>query len=171
MRSMRALSTGFGSVVVSLTVATAALAQAPAGQAPAPGAQGQGGRGGQPPPPPQNLQILPKDIPRPELLATMRGYAAALGVMCNYCHIQEGQGGRNDMASDEKTPKKTARVMMQLTARVNEQLATGLGKTAADVTKVQCWTCHRGKAIPENPPPPPPPAQAPGGGAGAAPGH
>jgi hypothetical protein len=50
---------------------------------------------------------------------------------------------------------------------VNDTLASGLGKSAADVTKVQCATCHRGEAIPKTPPPPPPPATA---GGGAAPG-
>jgi hypothetical protein len=125
-------------------------------QQPAQGGQGRGG----PPPPPQNLQILPKDIPRQELVATMRGIAQGLGVQCNYCHVQEGQGGRNDFASDEKQPKETARVMMQMTQHVNETLSTGIGKTAADVTKVQCFTCHRGKTIPEAPPPLPPPGAA-----------
>ena len=62
------------------------------------------------------------------------------------------------MATDEKAPKKTARVMMQMMAHVNETLAAGLGKAAADVTKVECATCHRGEAIPKTPPPPPPPA-------------
>ena len=60
--------------------------------------------------------------------------------------------------SDEKPPKKTARVMMQMTAHVNEMLAGELGKPAADITKVQCATCHRGSAIPkvEMPAPQPP---------------
>ena len=35
-------------------------------------------------------------------------------------------------------------------------------KSAADVTKVQCATCHRGEAIPKTPPPPPPAAPAAG---------
>src|SRR5262245_5467789 len=107
-------------------------------QAPAQGAGGQGGRGGAPQPPPQNLQVLPKDTPREQVVATMRTFTQGLGVECNYCHVQEGRGGRNDMAADEKQPKKTARVMMQMMAHVNEMLATGIGKTAADVTKVQC---------------------------------
>jgi len=151
MNPIRAI-VGSGAFVFAAFFATTALAQAPA-----PGGAAQAGRGG-PPPPPQNLQILPKDIPRAELLTIMRGYAAGLGVMCNYCHVQEGQGGRNDMASDEKPPKKTARLMMQMTTHVNDELAAGLGKPAADVTKVQCATCHRGEAIPKTPPPPPPPA-------------
>src|SRR5439155_7866680 len=153
------VSVGIGAFV--LTAAVAGLfAEAPAqgGAAQA----GAGGRGGQPPAAPTNLQVLPKDIPREELIATMRGYTAGLGVQCNYCHIQEGRGGRNDFASDEKAPKKTARVMLQMMNHVNDTLATCLGKSAVDVTKVQCATCHRGEAIPKTPPPPPPPAAAAG---------
>ena len=100
---------------------------------------------------------MPKDIARPELLATMRLFNQALGVQCNYCHVQEGDGGRNDMASDEKPPKNTARVMMRMMARVNDTLPTDLGRTAASVTKVQCITCHRESAIPKIPDPPPAP--------------
>jgi hypothetical protein len=65
------------------------------------------------------------------------------------------------MASDDKQTKKTARVMLQMVSHVNEMLATGIGKPAAEVSKVQCATCHRGKPIPETPEPPPAPAPAP----------
>jgi Photosynthetic reaction centre cytochrome C subunit len=156
MKAVR-LTIGMGALVLTMCVGTVLFAQAPAQGGGAP-AQGRGG----PPAPPQNLQILPKDISRADMLATMRGFTAGLGVQCNYCHVQEGRGGRNDMASDEKQPKKTARVMMQMMAHVNETLAAGIGKPAADITQVECATCHRGEAIPKNPPPPPPPA-APGG--------
>ena len=59
--------------------------------------------------------------------------------------------------------------MITMMNHVNETLASSLGKSAADVTKVQCATCHRGEAIPKNPPPPPP-AAAPAGGQAPAPG-
>jgi photosynthetic reaction center cytochrome c subunit len=157
---MRLIRVSVGIVAFALTTTVAGLfAQAPAQG----GGQAAAGRGG-PPPAPTNLQVLPKDISREQLLATMRGYTAGLGVQCNYCHVQEGRGGRNDLASDEKPPKKTARVMMKMMANVNDTLASNLGKTPADITKVECVTCHRGEAIPKNPPPPPP-AAAPGGGA------
>jgi photosynthetic reaction center cytochrome c subunit len=156
MRLIR-VTVGIGAFI--LTTAVAGLFA----QAPAQG--GQAGGRGQAPPPPQNLQVLPKDISREELIGTMRGYTAGLGVQCNYCHVQEGRGGRNDFATDEKQPKKTARVMITMMSHVNETLASGIGKPAADITKVQCVTCHRGEAIPKNPPPPPPPAAAAGGGA------
>jgi hypothetical protein len=148
-------------VTMSLTAATGW-----AGQQPPAGAQ-PGGPGRGTPPPPQNLQILPKDIAREQLQNIMRGIAQGLGVQCSYCHIAEGRGGRNDFATDEKQPKKTARVMMQLTQHINETLSSGIGKPAADVTRVGCFTCHRGKAIPDPVPPVAPPAQqAPGGAPG-----
>ncbi len=109
---------------------------------------------------PTNLQVLPKDIARADLLATMRSFTQALGVDCTYCHVREGRGGRNDMASDEKATKLTARVMMRMVDHVNETLASDLGKPAADVVKVECATCHRGQAIPKVEPPAAPPAAA-----------
>src|SRR5215471_20299980 len=127
------VSVGIGAFI--LTAAVAGLfAQAPAqGNAAQPGGAGRG----QAPPPPQNLQVLPKDISREELLGTMRGYTAGLGVQCNYCHVQEGRGGRNDFATDEKQPKKTARVMITMMSHVNDTLASGIGKPAAEIIKVQ----------------------------------
>ena len=136
-------------------ISASVFAQAPAGQQAA-------GRGQAPAP--TNLQVLPKDIARPELLEIMRGFSGGLGVQCNYCHVMEGRGGRNDMAADEKQPKKTARVMMQMTMHANEMLAKDLGKPAANVTKIQCGTCHRGEAIPKYEPPPPPAPAAPAPG-------
>ena len=47
----------------------------------------------------------------------------------------------------------------------NTQIAAAVTKPADQVVRVQCVTCHRGSAIPQNPPPPAPP----GGGPGAAP--
>ncbi len=135
-----------------------------AAQAPAPG-RGAGGQGGANPAAqaaPTNLQVMPKDTSRADVVAAMRGFTGALGVQCAFCHVMEGRGGRNDMASDEKKEKGTARVMMRMTASINQQLAP-LGN---NVEKVECGTCHRGAAEPPEFVPPPPPA----GGAGAAPG-
>ena len=144
-----------GALAVGFTVLLAAglAAQAPA-QAPG-GAGGGQGRGGAPQPPPQNLQVLPKDIPRPELNAMMGQFRQALGVECAYCHVAEGRGGRNDFAADDKAPKKTARLMIKMMSTINDTLTAGVGKPAADLTKVQCATCHRGAAIPKVEMPPP----------------
>ena len=130
----------FSGLAVGIVVLAGAVgaAQAPAG-------------GGQPPPPPPmtNLQILPKDMPRPQVIATMQAFTQALGVQCNYCHVQEGRGGRNDFASDEKAPKKAARGMMILARDVNAKLPEAVGKAADATTRVGCATCHRGVPIPK----------------------
>jgi tetratricopeptide (TPR) repeat protein len=54
----------------------------------------------------------------------------------------------NDFVTDDKQPKKVARTMMLMTRDLNAKLGAELGKAAADVTQVQCVTCHRGVAIP-----------------------
>ena len=131
----------FGALNI-LALAASLAAQAPAGGAP-------GGQGRGTPAPPQNLQILPKDIPPAELRALMQNFAQALGVQCAYCHVAEGRGGRNDFAADEKPQKKTARLMMQMVTHINEMIEGGVGKPATDITRVTCATCHRGAAIPK----------------------
>jgi hypothetical protein len=102
-----------------------------------------------PPPAMTNLQIFPKDTPRPQVLATMQAFTQSLGVQCNYCHVQEGRGGRNDMASDEKPTKKAARGMMTLAREINARLPEAVGKSADATTRVGCATCHRGVPIPK----------------------
>ncbi len=148
--------------VVVLAIAIALplqAAQAPAGAAPgqAPGGQREGGRGGAQPAP-VNLQVLPKDMPRAQVIPIMQQFTMGLGVMCTYCHIpqagaQPGPNGQipNDFASDSLQTKKTARVMMKLVQDINTKLGSEVGKPAAEVVKVQCITCHRGAAIPKTP--------------------
>src|SRR5688500_19371611 len=35
----------------------------------------------------KNLQVLPPDITRDQLMATMRSFTRGLGVRCNHCHV------------------------------------------------------------------------------------
>ena len=143
-----------GALAAIVLSGSVAAAQAPAG----------GGQraGGAPPPPPKNLQVLPKDTPAPQVVALMRTFNTALGVQCGYCHVFVAPGDpTNDLASDAKTPKLVARVMMQMVSDINAKLATNIKKPADQITKVECATCHRGAAIPALPPPaaaPAPPA-------------
>src|SRR5947207_4227854 len=144
-----------GALAAIVLSSSLAAAQAPAG----------GGQraGGAPPPPPKNLQVLPKDTPAPQVVALMRTFNTALGVQCGYCHVFVAPGDpTNDMASDAKTPKLVARVMMQMVSDINAKLAANIKKPAGQMTKVECATCHRGAAIPTLPP-----AAAPGAPAGA----
>jgi hypothetical protein len=109
----------------------------------------------------KNLQVLPKDMAQPQVVAIMRGFNAALGVQCGHCHVWTKPGDpSNDMAADTKPEKTVARVMMQMTSDINTRLAANIKKPADQITKVECATCHRGAAIPVNPPPPAAPAPA-----------
>src|SRR4051812_18945651 len=128
MKTMR-LMVGMGAFVLAATLTIAA-------QAPAGGGQGRGA----PPAPPTNLQVLPKDIARPDLIAIMRGFNAGLGVECGYCHMDGPAPAPVDMASDDKMPKKTARVMLTMMMHANEAISSGVGKPAANVVKVECVT-------------------------------
>jgi hypothetical protein len=135
-----------------------AMGSLAAGQAPAGGGQRAGG----PPPPMKNLQVLPKDMPQPEVVALMRSFNTALGVDCGHCHVWTKPGDpSNDMAADTKATKTVARVMMGMTNDINTKLAANIKKPASELTRVGCATCHRGAAIPVVPPPPAAPAAAP----------
>ncbi len=102
-------------------------------------------------PPPKNLQVLPKDMTRQEVVAKMRGIAIALGVRCEYCHVSTtGPDGReqNDFAADDKDTKKTARGMLRMVNDINEKYLKELRPDLAPLHQVTCETCHHGLARP-----------------------
>jgi cytochrome c peroxidase len=116
-------------------------------------------------PPYKNLKILPKDISRADLLNTMKFFTRSLGVRCTNCHV--GEEGKPlstfDFVSDAKKDKVTARKMLAMVHRINEQ---DFGITEFSKVKVTCFTCHRGAKKPLTDRPldaaaPPPPAAAP----------
>ncbi len=105
-------------------------------------------------PAPKNLKLLTPA----ELMPAMRSFTTALGVKCNFCHVE------GNFASDDKPEKETARHMITLARDVNSKFPDGK-------MHVTCYTCHRGSTEPAMapeggpappagaPPPPPPPAQ------------
>jgi mono/diheme cytochrome c family protein len=141
-------------VILTFATATASTQPPPPTQPPAPAAPAY-----------KNLQVFPKDIPRDNLIAAMRGFTRGLGVRCNYCHVVTATEPKEelDFASDAKNEKKVARVMIQMIAQINGEwipkaaAAEGEAEPAAGEKpiRVSCWTCHRGKTEPELPPPPP----------------
>ena len=87
-------------------------------------------------PPPKNLKIL-----KPEnLMETMQAFRVALGVRCDFCHVQ------GDFASDEKPHKNIARQMLEMTHQINGNFPDGK-------IHVTCYTCHRGAEEPATRPP------------------
>jgi len=102
--------------------------------------KGGGGGAGQPH---KNLKVLQEDQVRP-VMGAMRG---ALGQQCTFCHVQ------GDNASDENPKKLVARQMMTMVNDINAKFPDGKAH-------VSCYTCHRGKTMPDMvPPPAAPPAQ------------
>lgn len=86
-----------------------------------------------------------------EVRAEMRLMGDALGVKCDYCHVQ------GNFASDEKRPKHTARRMLELTMALNADYFAGTapaapgpsGGAASKLGRVTCYTCHQGASIPK----------------------
>ena len=103
-------------------------------------------------PPHRNLKVLPQDISGPQLLGTMKFFSQSLGVRCQFCHV--GEEGKPlstfDFASDAKREKQTARKMLAMVHRINEQ---DFGVTDMSKVKVTCFTCHRGSERPLTAPP------------------
>ena len=96
-----------------------------------------------------NLKVLPKDISKEELVATMRGFSGALGVRCTHCHVGGTAADLTGMKfeSDDKKQKKVARAMMAMVQKINGSL---MKKTKIeDPIQVKCVTCHHGVARPE----------------------
>jgi photosynthetic reaction center cytochrome c subunit len=80
----------------------------------------------------KNVEVL-TDVPADQLIPSMRYITFALGVRCDYCHIQD------HFESDEKPTKKRARGMMKMMFAIDNTYFAGH-------RAVTCYTCHRGAA-------------------------
>lgn len=108
----------------------------------------------------ENLQVLPKDISRGDLIGVMRGFTTSLGVRCPFCHV--GQEGADlstfNFKSDDKPTKGTARIMMRMVHLINDSVLPQLDTVShgegeehdhtRERIEVQCVTCHRGNSRP-----------------------
>ena len=82
----------------------------------------------------KNVQVL-KDIPAGQIIPTMQFIAGALGVDCEFCHVERA------MDKDDKKEKQTARKMIEMELAINKAHF----KKEIEVT---CYTCHRGSPHP-----------------------
>ncbi len=103
----------------------------------------------------KNVQVL-KDIPAAELARLMVAMTTWVAPQqgCAYCHAG------SDLASDALYTKVVARRMLQMTRHINADWGKHVGTTG-----VTCYSCHRGKNVPEyiwftDPGPPHPSATA-----------
>lgn len=98
---------------------------------------------------PLNLKVLPKNISKEDLDKTMKGFNAALGVKCNFCHAPkaDGQAGL-DFASDANYHKAIARSMIKMTQKINKKHFQHRDKEGL-LKQIDCATCHNGQAEPK----------------------
>jgi len=102
----------------------------------------------------ENLKVLPKDITREQLLATMRAFSLGLGVRCDYCHEEnktapaQGNGPNLNFKADTKPTKETARFMLRMVGTINDSILSKLTRRSDPPVHVQCVTCHRGSPLP-----------------------
>jgi len=82
----------------------------------------------------KNIQTL-KDIPADQIIPTMQFIGGALGVDCEFCHVEHA------MDKDDKKEKQTARKMIEMELAINKSHF----KNEIEVT---CYTCHRGSPHP-----------------------
>ena len=80
----------------------------------------------------KNVEVL-TDVPADQLIPSMRYITFALGVRCEYCHVE------GHFESDEMPAKKRARGMMKMMFAIDNTYFSGH-------RAVTCYTCHRGAA-------------------------
>jgi len=70
-----------------------------------------------------NLQVLPKDIKKPDLLPVMKSFSITMDVRCSHCHAVPDDLSGGDFASDEKPTKVAARKMLGAILEVQKKYA------------------------------------------------
>ena len=94
----------------------------------------------------KNLKVLHQDTTPRRLRGTMLGFARALGVDCDFCHVAEDRSDFStyDFASDDNPHKNRAREMWTMVQNTNQYLQVAEGDA-----QVRCMTCHRGYREPK----------------------
>ena len=90
----------------------------------------------------KNLQVLDKNISKDDLKKMMEGFAAQLGVKCQFCHVDELY------EKDDKKQKTDARKMIKLVTEMKSRKPEFF-KTTVKESAIQCAMCHRGRPQPE----------------------
>jgi photosynthetic reaction center cytochrome c subunit len=88
----------------------------------------------------KNVQVL-KGIPVDDFLGTMGLMSAGIGFDCSECHDLAGTA-KVDWAADNNPKKVIARRMVTMVENINKS-------NFGNAKMVSCWTCHRGRDIPE----------------------
>ncbi len=89
----------------------------------------------------KNIQVL-KGMPASKLHTVMRFISYSLGTRCDYCHVTADKGPW-PMEKDDKKPKETAREMITMMKKINDESFEGR-------QEVNCATCHNGSTKPSS---------------------
>lgn len=90
----------------------------------------------------KNLLVIDKNISKDDLKKMMEGFAAQLGVKCQFCHVDE------QYEKDDKKQKSDARKMIKLVLEMKSRKPEFF-KTTVKENAIQCSMCHRGRPQPE----------------------
>lgn len=90
----------------------------------------------------KNIKVL-QNLPADQLIPVMREWNAALGVKCNFCHVINPD--HTGFEKDDNHHKEKARQMYRMNVDINKRYK-------AAEKKVTCFTCHHGRAEPEEAP-------------------
>lgn len=94
----------------------------------------------------KNIQLF-KNMEAGRLPGMMGFWSNALGVTCKHCHIID------QWEKEDRPEKQIARDMVQMVGEINTHLLKNIKNLDSPEPKIGCWTCHRGKLIPEFAPP------------------
>ena len=61
-----------------------------------------------------NLQVLPKDIAKKDLVAIMKAFSQTIKQRCSFCHVATDDLSEADFPADEKETKKKARELLRM---------------------------------------------------------
>jgi hypothetical protein len=137
--------------------AVTTVAQAPPPAQETGGAMPAGEHHHPPAPTPTNLKVLPKTLTGDQVHEIMHKWEGDLGSECNTCHVEDpvkkmpnGRPALN-FADDSKKEKETARLMVKMTADINNNYTSMVESSRnkdESAKKVTCGTCHRGHLDP-----------------------
>jgi hypothetical protein len=88
-----------------------------------------------------------KTVEAGRVLAIMGSWSGVLGVTCKHCHIID------QWEKEDRSEKQIARDMAGMVNEVNTHLLANIKNLDSPEPRISCWTCHRGKPIPEYYPP------------------
>ena len=77
-----------------------------------------------------NLQVLPKQIEKAELVAVMKGFCMTFKVRCSHCHVATDDLSSADFPSDEKPSKQSARELLRNLAEIRRKYGDNSGTAA-----------------------------------------